>query len=56
MSFLTQTLMWTKLKFLPDEKFHGLDMQRGSCKNKMAYFLRFWVKEHRQSDFFSQEK
>ena len=33
----------TKLKLLPDEKSHGLGMQRGSC-TKTTYFRRFCVK------------
>ena len=39
---------------IPDEKSHGLGIQRESCKYKMAYYLfffrQFWVKEPRHSE------
>ena len=57
MSFLTQKLIWRKMKLLlpDDEKSHGLGTKRESCK-KMANFLPFWVKEPRDSGIISDEK
>ena len=55
---LPKTDCGEKIKLLvPDEKTHGLGIQRESCKKrKMASFRRFWVKQPRQSENISDEK
>ena len=51
MSFLTQKLIWTKIKllYIPDEKSHGLGVEQEACQ-KIGLLPTILVKESRHSE------